>query len=131
MLSSQRFIARSTLESISSIRRRRTDSHSEESVGRAIAGRRERAIVATKVGLEWDERGVLKYFPRPGEIDDCRFVSQDDCYLHNTTFRKRNRVCDIGGSQCRSDQGCTNSGPRSRRLRHVRPNDDSSGVAPF
>jgi aryl-alcohol dehydrogenase-like predicted oxidoreductase len=31
--------------------------HSEEIVGRAIQGRRERVVVATKVGLEWDERG--------------------------------------------------------------------------
>ncbi len=31
--------------------------HSEEVVGRAIQGRRERVVVATKVGLEWDERG--------------------------------------------------------------------------
>ena len=29
--------------------------HSEEIVGRAIAGRRERAIVMTKVGLRWDD----------------------------------------------------------------------------
>jgi aryl-alcohol dehydrogenase-like predicted oxidoreductase len=31
--------------------------HSEEVVGRAIRGRRERVVVATKVALEWDERG--------------------------------------------------------------------------
>jgi aryl-alcohol dehydrogenase-like predicted oxidoreductase len=31
--------------------------HSEEIVGRAIQGRRERVVVATKVGLEWDEGG--------------------------------------------------------------------------
>ena len=31
--------------------------HSEEIVGRAIQGRRERVVVATKVALEWDERG--------------------------------------------------------------------------
>jgi aryl-alcohol dehydrogenase-like predicted oxidoreductase len=31
--------------------------HSEEVVGRALKGRREHAIVATKVGLEWDEQG--------------------------------------------------------------------------
>jgi aryl-alcohol dehydrogenase-like predicted oxidoreductase len=31
--------------------------HSEEVVGRATQGRRERVVVATKVGLEWDERG--------------------------------------------------------------------------
>ena len=32
--------------------------HSEEVVGRALDGRRDQAIVATKVALEWDERGV-------------------------------------------------------------------------
>jgi aryl-alcohol dehydrogenase-like predicted oxidoreductase len=31
--------------------------HSEEVVGRALTGKREKAVVATKVGLEWDERG--------------------------------------------------------------------------
>ncbi len=31
--------------------------HSEEVVGRALKGRRDRAIIATKVGLEWDEHG--------------------------------------------------------------------------
>jgi aryl-alcohol dehydrogenase-like predicted oxidoreductase len=31
--------------------------HSEELVGRALKGRRESAVVATKVGLEWDVRG--------------------------------------------------------------------------
>jgi len=34
--------------------------HSEEVVGRAIKGRRERVIVATKVGLVWDERGEVR-----------------------------------------------------------------------
>jgi aryl-alcohol dehydrogenase-like predicted oxidoreductase len=29
-------------------------------VGRAINGRRERVIVATKVGLEWDARGEVR-----------------------------------------------------------------------
>jgi aryl-alcohol dehydrogenase-like predicted oxidoreductase len=32
--------------------------HSEEVVGRALDGCRERAIIATKVGLEWDEHGT-------------------------------------------------------------------------
>jgi aryl-alcohol dehydrogenase-like predicted oxidoreductase len=32
--------------------------HSEEIVGRALEGRRDRAVVATKVGLEWDQHGV-------------------------------------------------------------------------
>jgi aryl-alcohol dehydrogenase-like predicted oxidoreductase len=32
--------------------------HSEEVVGRALEGRRDQAIVATKVGLEWDEQGT-------------------------------------------------------------------------
>jgi aryl-alcohol dehydrogenase-like predicted oxidoreductase len=31
--------------------------HSEEVVGRALSGRRDRALIATKVGLEWDEHG--------------------------------------------------------------------------
>jgi len=36
--------------------------HSERVVGRAIAGRRDRAIVMTKVGLRWDdERGPLAF----------------------------------------------------------------------
>jgi aryl-alcohol dehydrogenase-like predicted oxidoreductase len=34
--------------------------HSEEVVGRAIKERRERVVVATKVGLEWDERGEVR-----------------------------------------------------------------------
>ena len=33
--------------------------HAEELVGRALAGRRDRAIVATKVGLEWDAHGEM------------------------------------------------------------------------
>jgi aryl-alcohol dehydrogenase-like predicted oxidoreductase len=32
--------------------------HSEEVVGRALVGRRDQAVIATKVGLEWDEHGV-------------------------------------------------------------------------
>jgi aryl-alcohol dehydrogenase-like predicted oxidoreductase len=32
--------------------------HSEELVGRALEGRRDRAVIATKVALEWDEHGV-------------------------------------------------------------------------
>jgi aryl-alcohol dehydrogenase-like predicted oxidoreductase len=35
------------------------NGHSEEVVGRALSGRRDSAIVATKVGLEWDEHGVV------------------------------------------------------------------------
>lgn len=31
--------------------------HSEEVVGRAVAGKRASAVIATKVGLAWDERG--------------------------------------------------------------------------
>ena len=31
--------------------------HSEEVVGRALKGRRDRAVIATKVGLEWDQHG--------------------------------------------------------------------------
>jgi len=32
--------------------------HAEEVVGRALEGRRESAVIATKVALEWDENGV-------------------------------------------------------------------------
>jgi aryl-alcohol dehydrogenase-like predicted oxidoreductase len=32
--------------------------HSEEVVGRALEGRRAQAVIATKVGLEWDEHGT-------------------------------------------------------------------------
>lgn len=31
--------------------------HAEEVVGRAVAGRRDKVVIATKVGLEWNERG--------------------------------------------------------------------------
>jgi aryl-alcohol dehydrogenase-like predicted oxidoreductase len=31
--------------------------HAEEVVGRALVGRRDRVVIATKVALEWDERG--------------------------------------------------------------------------
>lgn len=34
--------------------------HSEEVVGRALKDRRDRAIIATKAGLEWDERGDVR-----------------------------------------------------------------------
>ncbi|MHB8147759.1 MAG: aldo/keto reductase, partial [Vulcanimicrobiaceae bacterium] len=34
--------------------------HAEEIVGRALRGRRDRAIIATKVALEWDERGKMR-----------------------------------------------------------------------
>jgi aryl-alcohol dehydrogenase-like predicted oxidoreductase len=34
--------------------------HSEEVVGRALKGRRDRAIIATKVGLEWDDEGNVR-----------------------------------------------------------------------
>jgi len=34
--------------------------HSEEVVGRALKGRRDRTVIATKVGLEWDERGAVR-----------------------------------------------------------------------
>lgn len=32
--------------------------HSEELVGRALEGRRDRAVISTKVALEWDQHGV-------------------------------------------------------------------------
>ena len=34
--------------------------HSEEVIGRALSGQRRRAIIATKVGLEWDDRGNVR-----------------------------------------------------------------------
>jgi len=34
--------------------------HSEEVVGRALAGRRASVLIATKVGLEWDDRGNVR-----------------------------------------------------------------------
>jgi aryl-alcohol dehydrogenase-like predicted oxidoreductase len=34
--------------------------HSEEVVGRALKGRRDRALIATKVALEWDEQGNVR-----------------------------------------------------------------------
>lgn len=34
--------------------------HAEEVVGRALAGRRDRVVLATKVGLEWDARGQVR-----------------------------------------------------------------------
>jgi len=34
--------------------------HSEEVVGRALKGRRDGAVIATKVGLEWDEHGDVR-----------------------------------------------------------------------
>jgi aryl-alcohol dehydrogenase-like predicted oxidoreductase len=34
--------------------------HAEEIVGRALAGKRERVVVATKVGLEWDADGNVR-----------------------------------------------------------------------
>jgi aryl-alcohol dehydrogenase-like predicted oxidoreductase len=33
--------------------------HSEEVVGQALVGRRDRAIISTKVGLEWDAQGAV------------------------------------------------------------------------
>jgi aryl-alcohol dehydrogenase-like predicted oxidoreductase len=48
--------------------------HAEEIIGRAIKGRRDAVIIATKVGLAWDERGNLHRDASPGrirkEIDD-------------------------------------------------------------
>ncbi len=42
--------------------------HSEEIVGRAIKGRRDRVIVATKAGLDWDEHGAVRRNASPGRI---------------------------------------------------------------
>ncbi len=42
--------------------------HSEEVVGRAIAGRREEVFIATKCGLVWDDRGRVRNNLRPESI---------------------------------------------------------------
>lgn len=42
--------------------------HSEEVVGRALSGRRESVIVATKVGLRWDEHGSVTRDASSGRI---------------------------------------------------------------
>ncbi|MFK3705457.1 aryl-alcohol dehydrogenase-like predicted oxidoreductase [Raoultella sp. BIGb0138] len=42
--------------------------HSEEVVGKALAGRRERAIIATKVALEWDDAGRITRNSTPQRI---------------------------------------------------------------
>jgi aryl-alcohol dehydrogenase-like predicted oxidoreductase len=34
--------------------------HAEEVVGRALVGRRDRAVISTKVGLEWDDHGAVR-----------------------------------------------------------------------
>ncbi len=47
--------------------------HSEEVVGKALAGHRERAVIATKVGLEWKDGKVFRNASRArinGEIED-------------------------------------------------------------
>jgi aryl-alcohol dehydrogenase-like predicted oxidoreductase len=48
--------------------------HSEEVVGRALQGRRDKAVIATKVGLAWDEHGNVHRDASPErirkEIDD-------------------------------------------------------------
>jgi aryl-alcohol dehydrogenase-like predicted oxidoreductase len=48
--------------------------HSEEVVGRALQGRRDKAVIATKVGLAWDEHGNVRRDASPErirkEIDD-------------------------------------------------------------
>jgi aryl-alcohol dehydrogenase-like predicted oxidoreductase len=48
--------------------------HSEEVVGRALVGRRDKAVIATKVGLAWDEHGNVHRDASPArirkEIDD-------------------------------------------------------------
>lgn len=40
--------------------------HSERIVGQALRGRREQAIVMTKVGLRWDDPGGVDFFPTAG-----------------------------------------------------------------
>ena len=42
--------------------------HSEEVVGRALKGRRENAVIATKVGLEWDEHANVRRNASPKRI---------------------------------------------------------------
>ncbi|WP_241721825.1 aldo/keto reductase [Raoultella sp. HC6] len=42
--------------------------HSEEVVGKALAGRRDRAIIATKVALDWDDAGCITRNSTPQRI---------------------------------------------------------------
>lgn len=42
--------------------------HSEEVVGKALAGRRDRAIIATKVALDWDDAGRITRNSTPQRI---------------------------------------------------------------
>lgn len=48
--------------------------HAEEIVGRALAGRRDEAVLATKAGLVWDEAGQMRLDTAPGalhkQVDD-------------------------------------------------------------
>ncbi|MCX6907002.1 MAG: aldo/keto reductase [Verrucomicrobia bacterium] len=41
------------------------DGESEQLIARAIRGRREQVVLATKVGVYWDERGALKLTGKP------------------------------------------------------------------
>lgn len=55
--------------------------HSEEVVGRALKGRRDRAIIATKCGLRWDLEEGQHYFrtsmPAVGEVTVCKNLKPD------------------------------------------------------
>ncbi len=42
--------------------------HSEEVVGRAVKGKREKVFIATKCGLVWDKRGVVRNNLKPESI---------------------------------------------------------------
>jgi aryl-alcohol dehydrogenase-like predicted oxidoreductase len=44
--------------------------HSETLLGKALTGRREEVIVATKCGLDWDDRGRIKHDNRPQRVRD-------------------------------------------------------------
>jgi len=43
--------------------------HAEEILGEALAGRAQEAVIATKVGLEWDANGKTRRNLRPGRIE--------------------------------------------------------------
>lgn len=45
------------------------EGHSEEVVGRALRGKRDRAVIATKVGLEWVEGGAVVRNSSPARIE--------------------------------------------------------------
>ena len=66
--------------------------HSEEIVGRAIQGRRERVVVATKVGLEWDERGEPRRNASAPPLDHIE-IAQVAILDSRQIFANRGSVC--------------------------------------